>query len=65
MISFENSVLNFKQMVTVLICTVLPVKSDSDVMFCLQLLSKTFTCTLHLSKRNSRDHSVLQIIYGL
>ena len=29
--------------------TVMPTKSDSDVMFCLQLLSKTLTCTLHLS----------------
>ena len=29
--------------------TVLPVKSDSDVIFCLHLLSKTLTCTLHLS----------------
>ena len=30
-------------------CTVLPAKSDSDVVFCLQLLSKTLTCTSHLS----------------
>ena len=29
--------------------TVLPAKSDSDVVFCLQLLSKTLTCTLHFS----------------
>ena len=29
--------------------TVVPAKSDSDVVFCLQLLSKTLTCTLHLS----------------
>ena len=29
--------------------TVVPTKSDSDEMFCLQLLSKTLTCTLHLS----------------
>ena len=28
---------------------VVPTKSDSDVMFCLQLLSNTLTCTLHLS----------------
>ena len=28
--------------------TVLPAKSDSDIVFCLQLLSKTLTCTLHL-----------------
>ena len=31
--------------------TVLPAKSDSDAMFCLQLLSKTLACTHHLSKR--------------
>ena len=30
---------------------VVPTKSDSDVTFCLQLLSKALTCTLHLSKR--------------
>ena len=30
-------------------CTVVPTKSDSDVIFCLQMLSKTLTCTLHLS----------------
>ena len=28
---------------------VVPAKSDSDVLFCLQLLSKTLTCSLHLS----------------
>ena len=36
--------------------TVLPTKSDSDVIFCLLLFSKTLTCTLHLSLRESRDH---------
>ena len=35
---------------------VVPTKSDSDVILCLQLLSKTLTCTLHLSKRESIDH---------
>ena len=31
-------------------CTYCPARqSDSDVVFCLQLLSKTLTCTLHLS----------------
>ena len=29
--------------------TVVSIKSDSDVMFCLEVLSKTLTCTLHLS----------------
>ena len=28
--------------------TVVPTKSDSDVIFCLQSLSKTLTCTSHL-----------------
>ena len=32
--------------------TVVPTKSDSDVIFCLQLLSKTLTCTLHLMYEN-------------
>ena len=32
-----------------LIFTVLLAKSDSDVLFCLQLLCKTLTCTLQLS----------------
>ena len=36
--------------------TVVPTKSDSDVKLCLQLLSKTLTCILHLSKRESIDH---------
>ena len=36
--------------------TVLPAKSDSDVVFCLQLLSKTLTCTLHLSLYESIYH---------
>ena len=35
--------------------TVMPTKSDSDVILCLQLLSKTLTCTLHLSLRESID----------
>ena len=35
---------------------VVPNKSDSDVIFCLQLLSKTLTCTLHLSLRESIAH---------
>ena len=36
-------------------CTVVPTKSDSDVIFCLQLLSKTLTCALHLKFCESRD----------
>ena len=36
--------------------TVVPAKSDSDVVLCLQLLSKTLTYTLHLSSRESRGH---------
>ena len=34
----------------------MPTKSDSDIIFCLQLLSKTLTCTLYLSLRESIDH---------
>ena len=33
----------------VLYCTVVQTKSDSDIKFCLQLLSKFFTCPLHLT----------------
>ena len=36
--------------------TVMPNKSDSDVILCLQLLSKTLTCILNLSLRESIDH---------
>ena len=36
--------------------TVLPAKSDGDVVFCLQLLSKTSTCTLHLCFREFIDN---------
>ena len=36
--------------------TVVPTKSDSDVMFCLQLLSKTLACPLNLSEREPIDH---------
>ena len=38
--------------------TVVPTKSDSDVIFCLQLLNKTLTCTFHLSYRESIDHLI-------
>ena len=38
------------------ISTVVPAKSDSDEILCLQLFSKTLTCTLQLSKRKSIDH---------
>ena len=36
--------------------TVVPTKSDSAVILCLQLLSKTLTCTLNLSACVSIDH---------
>ena len=42
--------------------TILPAKSDSDVVFCLQLLSKKLTCTLHLSKCESMDHMCINPI---
>ena len=31
------------------VSNVVPTKSESDEIFCLQLLSKTLSCTLHLS----------------
>ena len=36
--------------------TVMPTKSDSDVVLCLQLLSKKLNCTLYLSECESIDH---------
>ena len=39
-----------------LVTTTVPNKSDSDVILCLQLLSKTLNCTLHMSHSESRDH---------
>ena len=45
-----------KKIMTILrskhLLTVVPTKSDSDVIFCLQLLSKTLTCTHHLMYEN-------------
>ena len=38
------------------ITTVVPTKSDSDVILCLQLLSKTLKCTLHFSQSKLIDH---------
>ena len=37
------------QTITLATCTVVPAKSDSDVIFCLQLLSLILTCILLLS----------------
>ena len=34
----------------------MPIKSESDVIFCLQLIGQTLICTLHLSKHKSIDH---------
>ena len=39
-----------------LYCTVVPTKSGSHVIVCLQLLSETITCTLHFCLRESIDH---------
>ena len=46
----------FTQTLVINNTTVLPAKSDSEVIFCLQLLSKTFTFTRHFSQRGSIDH---------
>ena len=40
----------------ILACTVMPAKSDSDVVFCLQLLSKILTYTLRFCLFKSIDH---------
>ena len=38
-------------------------KSESDVIFFLQLLSKILTCTLHLASRESMDHLRIGLIH--
>ena len=42
--------------------TVLPAKSDSDILFCLQLFNKILTCTLHLSYCESIYHMCINPI---
>ena len=42
---------------------VVPTKNDSDVIFCLQLLSKTLTCIHHLSERESINHLRIGLIH--
>ena len=42
--------------------TVVPAKSDSDIIFRLQLLSKILTCTLHLSFPELIHHSCINPI---
>ena len=44
--------------------TVVPTKGDSDVILCLELLSKTQTCTLHLTlELTSIDRSLVYLSY--
>ena len=45
--------------------TIVPTKSDGDVIFCLQMFNKTLICTLHLSLRESRDHLCINPILRL
>ena len=52
-------------LMSILIATVVPTKSDSDALFCLQLLSKTFTCTLQFSLRESIDHLCINPIHWI
>ena len=47
--SLTKNVDNFPKQMNAYITTVITTKSDCDVILCLQLLSKTLTCTLHLS----------------
>ena len=47
--SIACSIALLKFLKKVKVCTVMPTKSDSDAILCLQSLSKTLTCTLHLS----------------
>ena len=45
--------------------TVMPTRSDSDVILCLQLLGKTLKCTLHLSQSESIDHLCINPIHTI
>ena len=47
------------------ISTVEPTKSDSDLIFCLQLLSNILTCTVMPAKSDSDDMFCLQSYQGL
>ena len=55
-----------KKIITILLekflLTVVPTKSDSDIIFCLQLLSKTLTCTHPLRYHESIDHMYINPI---
>ena len=39
-----------------LMFTVVPTKSDSDIIFCLQFLSQILTCTPHFRYHELKDH---------
>ena len=43
----------------------MPTESDSDVIFCLQLLSKTLKCTFNLSILESIDHLCINSIHRI
>ena len=45
--------------------TVVPNKRDSDVILCLQLISKTLACTLYISIRQSIDHLCFNPIHRI
>ena len=46
---FGPSSKNWELFIKIYIASVVPTKSNSGVILCLQLLSKTLTCTHHLS----------------
>ena len=50
---------------TLFISTLMLTKSDSDVILCLELLSKTQTRTLHLSYRELIDHLYINPILSI
>ena len=51
-----------KTIIEVTVPTVVPTKSDSDVVFGLQLMSETLTFARHLSWRDSIDHPCINPI---
>ena len=62
----ELSVLIFRiNNIKISCSTVVPAKSDSDAILCLQSLSKILTCTLRLSLHESTDHLCISPIHRI
>ena len=52
-------------LLTYVISTVIPTKSDNDGILCLQLLIRQLTCTIHMIKWELIDHLCINRILGI